>query len=164
MNKVPTSTATIRFQDCDPFNHLNNAKYLDYFINAREDQLIREYSLDVFSLAAHRGVSWVVASNQIAYFRPATVMEEIVIDSQLIKYNEKSLWVEMRMWDKEKHALKAVLWAKMTHFDFKQLKPLSHLEEFGDLFQQIVLPVEEKTFEERTRALQQKRPTALSKA
>ena len=30
------STVKIRFQDCDPFNHLNNAAYLNYFVNARD--------------------------------------------------------------------------------------------------------------------------------
>ena len=30
-----------RFSDCDPFGHLNNARYIDYFINAREDHLRR---------------------------------------------------------------------------------------------------------------------------
>lgn len=157
MNKIPMSKATIRFQDCDPFNHLNNARYLDYFINAREDQLIKEYDIDIFRMAATRGLSWVVASNQIAYFRPATVMEEIIIDSQLIRFSEKSIHVEMRMWDKDMQTLKSMLWAKLTHFDLKNLKPLSHLEEFGDFFEKVLLPVKEDTFEERTSAVLRKR-------
>ena len=37
------STTKIRFQDCDPFRHLNNARYTDYFMNAREDQLAQFY-------------------------------------------------------------------------------------------------------------------------
>ena len=149
MKKILNSKATIRFQDCDPFNHLNNAKYLDYFINAREDQLIKEYDLDVFRIAATEGKSWVVASNQIAYFRPALVMEEVVIESQLIDYTEKSLQVEMSMWDSEKTHMKALLWGRLTHFDLKNLKPVSHLEHFGKLFSEVKLPVEETTFEER---------------
>ena len=39
----PESKVAIRFQDCDPFAHLNNAKYIEYFINAREDHLIQAY-------------------------------------------------------------------------------------------------------------------------
>jgi acyl-CoA thioester hydrolase len=35
LEKVPESEALIRFPDCDPFNHLNNSRYIDYFINAR---------------------------------------------------------------------------------------------------------------------------------
>jgi len=37
-NKILQSTYQVRFQDSDPFRHLNNARYLDYFVNAREDQ------------------------------------------------------------------------------------------------------------------------------
>ena len=36
---ILSSTAIIRFQDCDPYSHLNNGRYLDYFMNAREDQV-----------------------------------------------------------------------------------------------------------------------------
>ncbi|WP_192348725.1 hypothetical protein [Algoriphagus sp. Y33] len=35
VEKIPESNSVIRFQDYDPFNHLNNARYIDYFINAR---------------------------------------------------------------------------------------------------------------------------------
>ncbi|MEL6561964.1 MAG: acyl-CoA thioesterase [Bacteroidota bacterium] len=151
MEKVLKSIRTIRFQDCDPFNHLNNAKYLDYFINAREDQLIKEYNLDVFKLAATEGKSWVIASNQIAYFRPALLMEEVLIETQLIDFTEKSLLVEMRMWDVEKTHMKALLWARFTHFDLKNLRPLSHLKHYGDLFSEVKLPVGETTFEGRSK-------------
>jgi acyl-CoA thioester hydrolase len=30
LSKELESTAVIRFQDCDPFGHLNNARYIDY--------------------------------------------------------------------------------------------------------------------------------------
>jgi len=48
MNKIVKSKAKIRFQDCDPHNHLNNAQYIDYFMNAREDQLIEHFDFDIF--------------------------------------------------------------------------------------------------------------------
>ena len=31
-NKTPESTRIVRFQDCDPYGHLNNAKYIDYLL------------------------------------------------------------------------------------------------------------------------------------
>lgn len=157
MEKLLKSNSIIRFQDCDPFNHLNNAKYLDYFINAREDQLIREYDLDVFKLAATEGKSWVIASNQISYFRPALVMEKVVIETQLITFTEKSIQVEMRMWDQKESDLKALLWARFTHFDLKNLKPISHLSKYGELFSSVVLPVYETSFEERSKKINRHR-------
>ena len=47
---VLRSTAIIRFQDCDPLQHLNNAKYFDYFFNAREDQVPKLYGLEIIDL------------------------------------------------------------------------------------------------------------------
>ena len=86
--KVVESKAKIRFQDCDPFNHLNNGSYINYFMNHREDQLIEHYNIDVYNMAKAEGKSWVSNSNQIAYLRPALLMETVVIESQLIHFNK----------------------------------------------------------------------------
>ena len=100
------STVKIWFQDCDPFNHLNNAAYLNYFVNAREDQILEQYGIDIFKMARTIGVSWVVGSNQIAYINPAFLMEEVIIESQLLNFDETSLFIELKMWIKTKQKLK----------------------------------------------------------
>ena len=69
--KVLETKAKIRFQDCDPFNHLNNGSYTNYFMNHREDALIENYDLDIYKIAKKEGKSWVSSSNQIAYLKPA---------------------------------------------------------------------------------------------
>ena len=56
--KEPTSSVIIRFQDCDPFGHLNNARYLDYFINAREDHLAEYYDLDIYERQKQLNINW----------------------------------------------------------------------------------------------------------
>ncbi|MDB5230478.1 MAG: acyl-CoA thioesterase, partial [Chitinophagaceae bacterium] len=45
--KLPESTIKIRFHDCDPFNHLNNSRYIDYMMAARSDQLALYYQFDM---------------------------------------------------------------------------------------------------------------------
>ena len=42
-NKTPSSLFKIRFNDCDMFGHLNNARFIDYLINARQDHLKEHY-------------------------------------------------------------------------------------------------------------------------
>ena len=111
MHRILGNKVKIRFQDCDPFNHLNNSKYIDYFINAREDHLLENYNLDIYTMALTEGLSWVVASNQISYLRPAVMMENVVIESQVIRYTTKSLQVEMRMYNEDKTELKSVMWS-----------------------------------------------------
>ncbi|MEL7147415.1 MAG: hypothetical protein AAFO69_13660, partial [Bacteroidota bacterium] len=91
----------------------------------------------------------------LSFSVPSDLAESV--SSQLIKFGEKSLQVEMRMWDKEMKELKSVLWAKFTHFDLKQLKPKNHLNEFGDLFEKILTPVQEEAFEARTASFLSKR-------
>jgi len=147
--KILESKARIRFQDCDPFNHLNNAEYINYMINAREDQIIEHYDLDLFKIAKTQGVSWVVGTNQIAYLRPAFLMEEVVIDSQLLSYSENSLNVEIRMWNHDKTELKAVLWSSFVHFNLLKQKRWNHSENLMNLFQSIATPLDTNSFSAR---------------
>jgi len=153
---IVETTTTVRFQDCDPFNHLNNGRYIDYFMNHREDVLIKHYGLDIYKMAKVEGKSWVSGSNQLAYLRPALTMENIVIQSQLIKYDSSNIWVEMRMYDAEKTQLKAVMWAQVVHFDLLKQRRAIHNETHMNLFQSILNPVEQTTFEERIHVIKSK--------
>ena len=149
MLKSPSSSTKVRFQDCDPFNHLNNSKYIDYFINAREDQVVEHYNLDIFAMAKTKGIAWVVASNQIAYISPAFTMETVVIQSHLFAFSEKSLSVEMSMWDEKQTKLKSLFWVKFIHFDIRNQTSLKHTAELMSLFEQVAVPIEQNIFEER---------------
>ena len=147
--KILESKTKIRFQDCDPFNHLNNAAYINYMINAREDQIEKHYGIDIFAMAKEIGQSWVVGSNQIAYLKPALLMEEVCIDSQIIKFSESELFVEIRMWNTNKTELKAILWSTFVHFDLLKQKRAIHNNDLTGLFEKVVLSVNANTFEER---------------
>lgn len=155
--KVLESKAKIRFQDCDPFNHLNNASYINYMINAREDQIEKYYDLDIFEMAKHQGISWVVGTNQIAYIKPALLMEDVIIDSQLIFYNENELHVEIKMWNAHKTELKAIMWSTFVHFNLLKQKRWNHNDQLMELFQSILNPVGVKRFEERIFQLKPKK-------
>lgn len=166
MEKIVSSTVKVRFQDCDPFNHLNNSKYVDYFINAREDQLIAYYDIDIHKIGFKEKIGWVSASNQISYLKPAYTNENIVIESQLIQYSAKSVLVELRMYNEQRTELKSVMWCKFIHIDIAAQRSIDHSEKFVQLFEEIVLPVSETYFEERVsniiknKEILQKIPTA----
>jgi len=156
LEKQPESEAKIRFPDCDPFNHLNNSKYIDYFINAREDHLLNYYDFDLHTIAMQKGISWVVAQNQIAYLAPAVLMETVIIQTRLISFDDKSLMMEATMWNKTKTSLKAVLWTKFVHFNLRTMKSELHSPELVVLFKNLEFPLEEVvTFEERVKMLKQ---------
>ena len=149
LKTILTNKAKIRFQDCDPFNHLNNGNYINYFMNHREDTLIENYDIDIYKIAQKTGKSWVSSSNQIAYLKPALLMEEVIIESQLIHYTNSELKVEMRMFNKDKSQLKAIIWSAFVHYNLVSQKREPHSKEFMQLFKSILTPVNGLSFEER---------------
>lgn len=149
------SKATIRFQDCDPYSHLNNGRYLDYFMNAREDQVKEAYDFDIYDYSRKTGKGWVVSQNQIAYIRPALLMEEVTMESQLIATGPKFLQVEMRMVDQE-GKLKSLLWSHFIHVDIRAGKSVPHDPELQEIFDAVRLPVTENDFSNRLAVLSEK--------
>jgi YbgC/YbaW family acyl-CoA thioester hydrolase len=154
LKKVVESKMKIRFHDCDPFNHLNNSRYLDYIITAREDQLLDNYNFDIYKLAQERGVGWVMAQTQISYFLPARLMEEVVIETQLLSYSEKVLHVEAFMWNNSKTSLKSIMWAKLVHYNLKEQRSHKHHDDLMSFFNEIVNPLPSRmNFEERIQSI-----------
>jgi acyl-CoA thioester hydrolase len=150
--KRPESKVLIRFPDCDPFNHLNNSRYIDYFINAREDHLYLHYPFNPYQYAQEKLLSWVVTQNQIAYLRPAMLMEKVIIQSHILRFLERDIQVEMTMWDLEKKTLKAIIWTMFTHYNFKTMKAEIHSQSLIDRFKPLEDPLEKAvSFEERVK-------------
>lgn len=157
LKKLLESTMKVRFHDCDPFNHLNNSRYLDYIITARGDQLIEQYNLDIYHMANAEGVGWVAAQTQIAYAEPAQLMEEVLIQTQLLSFSRKSVQVEGSMWSSNKTALKALMWTTLVHVNVQTQKSHAHSEELLALFAQVVNPLPDQTgFDGRLKALRQR--------
>lgn len=154
LKKILESKVKIRFHDCDPFRHLNNSRYIDYLVTARGDQLIDNYGLDIYKLAREKEVGWVSAQTQIAYLAPATVMEEVTIQTQLLSFSDKAVHVEALMWDNGKTVLKAVMWTKLVHYHLRSQKSHPHSDDLQQLFQQVVNPLAvQSDFETRVKTL-----------
>ena len=127
----------VRFNDCDPLAHLNNSKYIDYMLNAREDHLRDDWNMAL--LDYHKqGYSWVVSNHEIQYLRPALYNEKISIHSTLIEAGDTYVIVEMRMMDETSKSLKAIMWTKFTCVNVKTGKRFEHPEEFMELIRDIV--------------------------
>lgn len=154
LTKILESKTSVQYHDCDPFNHLNNSRYIDYIMGARTEQLLEQYGFDAAEMAHKHGLGWVTAQTQISYFYPAFWMEKVTIESRLIFFSESKLIVEAFMWDEQKKHLKAVLWATLVHFNISAQKSQKHSEELMKLFQEVHFPLEELcTFEERVKTL-----------
>ena len=128
MEKFPQSVYLVRFNDCDPFGHLNNGRYIDYFLNAREDHLRDHYGIDL-KVWVQQGQAFVVSQHEIRYLRPVTYNESVVIRSALIATGDSWLQVEMCMFGPDGQ-LKAILWTVFTRIHPATGKRLNHPPEF----------------------------------
>jgi YbgC/YbaW family acyl-CoA thioester hydrolase len=151
LKKELESTAFISFGDCDPFRHLNNARYIDYFLAAREQQLLTNYHFSLAEWGA-RGKGWFVTQNQIAYIKPARYAETVTLISRILEFTDYELLLEMVMWDKKKTNIKAIFWSRFAHIDLIEGKKLQHNEDLKALFSAVCYTdagLEIKSFEKR---------------
>lgn len=131
--KEPCSEYTIRFQDCDPMGHLNNARFIDYVMNAREDQLLTHYEINL-SDYMKRGIGWVIAGHEILYRRPALYNERVKIRTALLEFGNSDLLIEGIVTDLNETHLKALLWTRFVHVNIGNGKKEQHNDELLQLF------------------------------
>jgi acyl-CoA thioester hydrolase len=156
LSKTLESSVRIHYHDCDPFNHLNNSRFIDYIVAARTEQLLDNYGFNTAELAQKHGIGWVVVQTQISYLLPAQWLEKVTIESRLISYSASSLLVEAIMWNEKKSHMKAIMWAKLVHFGIKSQQSLKHSEDLMGFFKKIHAPINGNLpFEERVKALKQ---------
>jgi len=122
----------VRFNDCDPLGHLNNSKYIDYMLNAREDHLKEFHDIELVNFHK-QGKGWVVGSHDIHYIKPAFYNEDICIISRLIKLTENELLVELLMYNKEKTQLKSIMWTRFISISTKTGKREDHSDDFMEM-------------------------------
>ena len=117
-NKILKSHRHIRFSDCDPMGHLFNVKYLNYFLDAREDQVREIYGFDMDKVAKLFDWALLVGTHQISYLHPALYNEEVEISSSIIDHSEKWILVEFLMRDTH-GKIKSLMWSHFISFDIK---------------------------------------------
>jgi acyl-CoA thioester hydrolase len=112
--QTPETTHRIYFQDCDMLGHLNNARYLDYFLNAREDHANTHYNLNMGQLARDQHAAWVITKHHISYLKPARQGATVRICSQLIHFDNSRLVLELQMRSEDGLRLLALLWSELA--------------------------------------------------
>jgi acyl-CoA thioester hydrolase len=156
--KTPETTHHIYFQDCDMLGHLNNARYLDYFLNAREDHTTAHYALNMGELAREQKAAWVITKHHISYLKPARQGVQVRISSQLIHFDNSSLVLEMQMRDESGTRLLALLWSEMAYVTMPAGTRTDHANAMMDLLDD--LDVEDVSydpdgFDERVKEVRQ---------
>ena len=138
--------------------HLNNARYLDYFLNAREDHLTAHYRLNLGELAREQRAAWVITKHHLSYLKPARQGVEVRICSQLIHFDNSNLVLEMQMRDEAGTRLLALLWSEMAFVAMPAGTRADHSAALMDLLDQLdveAVNYDPDGFDERVKEVRQ---------
>ncbi|MPS63467.1 MULTISPECIES: acyl-CoA thioesterase [Chryseobacterium] len=153
MGKEVSKTVKIRFIDCDPLGHLNNVRYLDYMLNAREDHVEEFYGFTYEEYTKKTGCTWVTIQNEIAYLKEVKYNTVVVITSKTIEIQDRTSKVELLMKSEDGKTIYAVFWLSVIYFNVKTRRSEVQPKELVDMFSKYHVDLEQKDFQSRVKFL-----------
>ncbi|MBW8361703.1 MAG: acyl-CoA thioesterase [Kaistella sp.] len=148
---ITSSKVKIRFIDCDPIGHLNNSKYLDYMLNAREDHVDEHYEINYAELVKESGCTLIAIQNEIAYLKEVKYNEVLTVSSKIIEIQGRTAKIEIIMEDEKK--IRAVLWCTVIYFNLKTRASENIPPKYLDIFKRFLIEIPEKDFQSRVLTL-----------
>ena len=107
---VSKCSLRVRTYECDSYNHVNNANYLNYLEFARYE-LLKDVGFD-YKKAIQSGYGVYIARIEIDYKKPAFVDETLTIKTRPIKKGAVSGVLAQEIWREDDLLVKAkVTWA-----------------------------------------------------
>lgn len=153
MTKEISTVVKVRFSDCDPIGHLNNVKYLEYMLNAREDHVEQFYGFTYEEYTRKTGCTWIAIQNEIAYLQEVRYNSRVVISSKTIEIQDRISKVEILMKSEDGNKIFAVLWITVIYFNMKTRKSEVQPPETIQLFNKYLVSLEQKDFQSRVEFL-----------
>ncbi len=160
MEKELSSTAKVRFSDCDPIGHLNNAKYLEYMLNAREDHVEAGYGFTYEEYTRKTGCTWITIQNEIAYLKEVRYNAKVIISSKTIEIGDRISKVEILMKSEDGKTIHSILWLTIIYFNMKTRKSELQPKETTELFRKFLVNLEQKDFQSRAAYLRKQNKSA----
>jgi acyl-CoA thioester hydrolase len=113
----------VRYGDLDPQGHVNNAKHLTYFEQARVHYLIR---LGLFSRdQSFMEIGVVIADIHIAYKSPIHYEDNVQVGVKTTRIGNKSMVLEQCVMNSDTGEIMSAGTVVMVAYDYKDLKPIS---------------------------------------
>lgn len=149
MDKEISTRVKVRFSDCDPIGHLNNVKYLEYMLNAREDHVEQSYGFTYEEYSRKTGCTWIAIQNEIAYLAEVRYNTTVEITSKTIETTDRISKVEILMKSLDGKTIHAVLWITVIYFNMKTRKSEAMPAETIENFSRFFVEIPEKDFQSR---------------
>ena len=137
IKKEITSVRRVRFSDCDSFGHLNNAAYLEYFMDTREEQVLAEYNFSFPETYKKYNAAWVVGETRIVYLLPAKYGVNVNITTRIVQNRRGSVIIEGVMLDEGQNAVHAIGAVNFIWVDLKTGRPKIHPEDVRELLDNV---------------------------
>lgn len=160
MEKEISTQVKIRFSDCDPIGHLNNVKYLEYMLNAREDHVEEFYGFTYEDYIKRTGCTWIAIQNEIAYLKEVRTNSQVLVSSKTIEIQDRISKVEILMKSLDGKTIFAVLWITVIYFNMKTRQSEVHPEETKELFRKFLVDLDQKDFQSRAAYLRKQNKSA----
>lgn len=97
MNSIFSSEIRVRPDDIDSNNHVHNAKYLDFVLAARYEQMTNNYNMSMDEFI-EKGFSWVVSAVHMDWKRALSLGDTAIVKTQLDSVNgaqcKVNFWIE----------------------------------------------------------------------
>ncbi|MFC6267011.1 acyl-CoA thioesterase [Frigoriflavimonas asaccharolytica] len=161
MEKEIASSAKIRFSDCDPIGHLNNVKYIEYMLNAREDHVESFYGFTYEEYSRKTGCTWITIQNEIAYLKEVRYNAKVVITSKTIEVSDRISKIEILMKSEDEKTINAVLWINVIYFNMKTRASEIQPEDVKELFKKYLVSLDQKDFKTRSEFLRRQNKSVI---
>lgn len=111
---------TVRFSDVDIMGHVNNARYLSYFEQARVAYYKKLKALDLRKMNAHTKFAFIVAEVGVKFHAPATIDEHLVISIRVAEIRTKAFRMEYEVRGKKNRRLIATGYSVQVMYNYRK--------------------------------------------
>ncbi len=110
---------TVRFSDVDVMGHVNNARYLSYFEQARVEYYKRLKSLDLRKMNAHSAFGFIVGEIGVKFHAPAYIDEALIVAIRIAEIRTRAYRMEYEIREKKNRRLIATGYSVQVMYNYR---------------------------------------------
>jgi acyl-CoA thioester hydrolase len=111
---------TVRFSDVDIMGHVNNARYLSYFEQARVAYYKKLKALDLRRMNAHTAFGFIVAEIGIKFHAPAYIDETLVLSIRIAELRTRAFRMEYEIREKKTKRLIVTGYSVQVMYNYRK--------------------------------------------
>jgi acyl-CoA thioester hydrolase/thioesterase-3 len=118
------SCVQVRPDDIDLFGHVHSAKYLDYFLAARFEQMQKNYNCGMDEFLS-KGLGWFLQDFDISYKRPLKLGDTAMVYTNIMELQNNGSIVAFRILNQQSNKLVATGKGKFALVDIQSARSVA---------------------------------------